>query len=252
VPSTPQTPGKFSQPDQEISVHALSAPPSPELSTERRSPLYIAPFEGEFACDVTVLFDENGHVCFADERPEDRDIDGLLWERWEGAPIGAPDWAAHHPRRQFEVMDGRPLCGVCKGDPDRDERGTLWLLHADENTQALVSFPSTITTATPAVCIPCARRALRACHELQRGFIALRVREAPVIGVRGTLYSPTEAPLANQVVRFGDDALHRVVARQLMRELIDAELDETSLAAPDFPTAGPAGAALSGPGPVWG
>ncbi|WP_234318550.1 MULTISPECIES: hypothetical protein [Streptomyces] len=146
-------------------------------------------------------------------------------------------------------MDGRPLCGVCKGDPDRDERGTLWLLHADENTQALVSFPSSITTATPAVCIPCARRAYQA---LQRGFIALRVREAPVIGVRGTLYSPTDPPQTNQVVRLGDDALHRLVVRQLMRELINAELDETTLAAADFPTAGLARVALSGPGPVWG
>ncbi|MFK0119319.1 hypothetical protein [Streptomyces sp. NPDC090994] len=200
---------------------------------------------------MTVLFDENGHVYFADERPEDRDVDGLLWERWEGAQTGELDWAAHHPARQREVMDGRPLCGVCKGDPDRDERGTLWLLHADENVQALVSFLGSVTTATPAVCISCARRALRACQELQRGFIALRVREAPVIGVRGTLYSPTEAPLANQVVRFGDVALHRVVARQLMRELINAELDETTLAA-GFSTTVPAGVALPGPGPVWG
>lgn len=233
-------------------MQGLSAPPSTNLPYERRSPLYIAPFEGEFACDVTVLFDESGHVYFADERPEDRDVDGLLWERWGGSPTGEPDWAAHYPARQCEVMDGRPLCGVCKGAPDRDERGTLWLLHADENTQALVSFPGSITTATPAICISCARRALRACRELQRGFVALRVREAPVIGVRGTLYSPTDPPLVNQVVRFGDDALHRVVARQLMRELINAELDETTLAAAGFPTAGPDVVALSGPGPVWG
>lgn len=233
-------------------MQALSAPPSTNPTPERRSPLYIAPFAGEFACDVTVLFDENGHVYFADERPEDRDVDGLLWERWGGSPTGEPDWAAHHPARQCEVMDGRPLCGVCKGDPDRGERGTLWLLHADENTQALVSFPISITTATPAVCVPCARRALRACRELQGGFIALRVREAPVIGVRGTLYSPTDPPQPNQVVRFGDDALHRLVARQLMRELINAELDVTTLVAADFPTACPAVGALSGPGPVWG
>ncbi|MFJ3182498.1 hypothetical protein ACIPJN_29485 [Streptomyces sp. NPDC086796] len=229
-----------------------NAPPPPDLSTERRSPLYIAPFEGEFACDVTVLFDENGHVYFADERPGDRDVDGLLWERWGGTPIGTLDWAAHHPGRQCEVMDGQPLCGVCKGDPDRDERGTLWLLNADEHTQKILTFPSNITTATPAVCVSCAWRALRACRELQRGFIAVRVREAPVVGVRGTLYSPTEPPLPNQVVRFGDDALHRLVARQLMRELLNAELDETTLAAADFPAAGPAGAVLSGPRPVWG
>ncbi|MFD4525566.1 hypothetical protein ACFWP7_16900 [Streptomyces sp. NPDC058470] len=229
-----------------------SAPSPPDLATERRSPLYIAPFEGEFACDVTVLFDKNGHVYFADERPEDRDVDGLLWERWGGTPTGSLDWAAHHPGRQCEVMDGRPMCGVHKGEPDRDERGTLWLLHADENAQALLTLSNSITTATPAVCVPCARRALRACRELQRGFIALRVREAPVIGVRGTLYSPTEPPLPNQVVRFGDDALHRLVARQLMRELINAELDETTLTASDFPAPGPAGAVLPGPRPVWG
>ncbi|MEU0213650.1 hypothetical protein ABZ281_00530 [Streptomyces sp. NPDC006265] len=229
--------------------------PSPRAtpnSLTRQSPLYIAPYENEFICDVDVRFDERGHIYFLDERPEDRDVDGLLWERWAGTPTGALDWAAHHPGRQCEVMDGRPLCGVCKGDPDRDERGTFWLLHADENTQGLLTFPSSITTATPAVCIPCAQHALQACQELQRGFIALRVREAPVIGVRGTLYSPTDPPLPNQVVRFGDDALHRLVARQLMRELINAELDETTLTASDFPTASPAEVALSGPGPVWG
>ncbi|MEW1760488.1 hypothetical protein AB0393_28750 [Streptomyces cyaneofuscatus] len=211
-------------------MYAPSAPPPPSPPPERRSRLYIAPYEGEFACDVTVLFDANGRVCFADERPEDRDVDGVLWERWEGTPTGELDWAAHFPTRQCEVMEGRPLCGVCKGYPDRDERGTLWLLHAGD-TPGLRPLPRSITTATPAICIPCARRAVRACQELRRGSVALRVREAPVIGVRGTLYSPTAPPLPDQVVRFEDDALRQLVARQLMRELIDAEIDDTTLMA---------------------
>ncbi|MET8816116.1 hypothetical protein ABZW47_29445 [Streptomyces sp. NPDC004549] len=232
-------------------MHAPSAPPPSNPPPERRSPLYIAPFEGEFACDVTVLFDENGHVCFADERPEDRDVDGVLWERWEGTPTGEPDRTAHHPARQYKVMDGQPLCGVYKGAPDRDERGTLWLLHAGDAPR-LRPLPSSIATAT--ICIPCARRAVRACEELQRGSVALRVREAPVVGVRGTLYSPDHPPLANQVVRFGDGALHRLVARHLMRELTSAELDETIFTAADFAPAGAARnrGAASGHGPERG
>ncbi|WP_019061473.1 hypothetical protein [Streptomyces prunicolor] len=206
-------------------------------------PLYIAPYEGESACDVTVVFDDAGHVYYADERPDDRDVDGILWERWDGAPLGPLQMALHHPARQREVMDGELLCGVCKGEPDRDDRGVLWLLNADADVRENLAFPADIVTATPAVCRTDARRALRACSVLQDGFIAVRAREAELVGVRGTVYSPTAPPLINQVVRFDDPDIHRVVARQLMRELCNAVLDEDTL--PSSALAGRRG--ISGP-----
>ena len=200
-----------------------------------------------------MLFDEHGHVYYADERPGDRDIDGILWERWGGVPSGPVAMAHHHPARQREVMDAGPKCGICGGEPDRDERGVLWLLHVDADTRATLTFPGDITTATPAVCRTDAFRALEACEVLQEGFIAVRVQEAEVVGVRGTVYSATEPPLLEQVVRLDDDAIHRVVARQLMRQLRDAELDETTLATAGLRTrTGTGGAALDVPGPVWG
>ncbi|MFD8258661.1 hypothetical protein ACFV19_06860 [Streptomyces griseoluteus] len=223
------------------------------MRAHHRSPLYIAPREGEFLCDVDVLFDEHGHVYYKDERPEDRDVDGILWERWGGVPSGPVAMAHHHPVRQREVMDAGPKCGICGGEPDRDERGVLWLLHVDADTRETLAFPGDITTATPAVCRTDAFRALKACEVLQEGFIAVRVREAEVIGVRGTVYSPTGPPLLEQVVRLDDDAIHRVAARQLMRPLRDAELDETTLATAGLGTpACPGKAAGNVPGPVWG
>ncbi|MER5549542.1 HAD-IA family hydrolase [Streptomyces sp. NPDC002589] len=192
--------------------------------------LYVAPFADERPCDVTVLFDDRGHVAYADERPDDRDIDGILWERWGGTPSGPKQWALHHPARQREVMDQRPLCAVCSGEPDCNEHGVLWLLNADAALQKSLTFPGDIVTATPAVCLTDARRALRACHVLPLGFIALRVREAELVGVRGTVYSPTDQPQVDQDVRFDDDAVHRVIARQLLRELRGAVLDEVTLA----------------------
>ncbi|WP_229882218.1 HAD family hydrolase [Streptomyces alanosinicus] len=192
--------------------------------------LYVAPFADEGPCDVTVLFDDSGHVAYADEQPEDRDIDGVLWERWGGTPSGPRQWALHHPARQREVMDQRPLCAVCSAEPDCNEHGVLWLLNADAALQKSLTFPRDIVTATPAVCLKDARRALRACHVLQQGFIALRVREAELVGVRGTVYSPTNPPQVDQDVRFDDDAIHRVIARQLLRELRGAVLDKVTLA----------------------
>ncbi|MFJ6752532.1 hypothetical protein ACIQNI_30750 [Streptomyces sp. NPDC091266] len=217
------------------------------------SPLYIAPRQGEFLCDVTVLFDEHGHVYYEDERPDDRDVDNILWERWGGVASGPVAMAHHHPVRQREVMDAALKCAVCKGEPDRDDRGVLWLLHVDDNTRATLTFPTDITTATPAVCAKDAVRALEACQVLQRGFIAVRVREAEIVGVRGTVYSPTASPLLDQDVRLDDDRIHKVAARQLLRQLRNAELDETTLSTAGLPARpGTGECPVDIPGPVWG
>ncbi|WP_371648984.1 hypothetical protein [Streptomyces mirabilis] len=212
------------------------------------SGLFIAPYEGESPAEVAVVFDEQGHIRYADEHPEDRDVDGILWQRWDGSQTGPLQWSEHYPARQRAVMERPHLCGGCMGDPDCDERGKLWLLNADERTQTSLTFPRDILTATPAICRKDARRALAACRALQAGFIAIRVRETELVGVRGTLYSRTSPPQPDRFVRFDDDAIHRVAARQLMVELRDAQLDRDTLSMPSHGGRAPTAV----PGPVWG
>jgi hypothetical protein len=218
------------------------------ISAPAPGPLYIAPYEGETPCEVTVVFDDMGHITIVGERPEHRDVDGILWHPWHGEPSGPLQWSQHYPDRQRMVMERPHRCGGCTGEPDRDERGMLWLLNADQLAKKHLTFPRDILTATPAMCRECAERSLRACRVLQAGYITLRVPETELIGVRGTLYSRTSPPQENQLVRFDDDAIHRVIARQLLLELRNAELDEDTLPPPSHGGRAPTAV----PGPVWG
>ncbi|WP_432156169.1 hypothetical protein [Streptomyces sp. bgisy153] len=210
--------------------------------------LYIAPYEGEAPAEAAVVFDEDGRIRYADERPEDRDVEGILWQRWCGQQTGPLQWSEHYPARQRAVMERPHRCGGCAGEADRDERGVLWLLNAAEQTQASLTFPRDILTATPAICRRDANRALAACQVLQAGFIALRVRETELVGVRGILYSRTSAPQPDRFVRFDDDAIHRVLAQQLMVALRNAVLDEDTLSMPSHSGRAP----VAVPAPVWG
>lgn len=214
-------------------MYGLAVPRTPapdpagdETRAERR--LYIAPYGHEAPCDVEVVFDAEGRVRYADEQPGDRCVDGWLWERWEGTQTGGQRWAEHHPARQPHVMTLPPLCGGCAGEADRDERGMLWLLHPDEHSEKL-TFPCDIITATPPMCLPDAHWALRACRAAKGEFIAVRTRAIEIIGVRGTVYSPTQPPLVDELVLFDDSRMHQVVARQTIIKLCDAERDVSTL-----------------------
>ncbi|MCX4827087.1 hypothetical protein OG883_46470 [Streptomyces sp. NBC_01142] len=190
--------------------------------------LFIAPYADESISDVKVLFDAHGRVRYADERPSDRCVDGYLWERWEGTQTGGQRWSEHHPQRQRHVMRQPPRCGGCSGGADLNERGMLWLLNANAGTEQL-TFPRDIITATPPMCVPDAHRALRFCRVLREGFIAVRARVAEPIGVKGTVYSPSVPPQEDQLVLFDDSRMDRVVARQVILKLYDAEQDTTTL-----------------------
>ncbi|MEV4339103.1 hypothetical protein [Streptomyces sp. NPDC049590] len=212
-------------------MHGLAVPGTPapppsadEARTERR--LYIAPYRDERPCDVEVVFDADGRVCYADEQPGDRCIDGWLWERWEGTQTGGQVWAGHHPVRQPRVMRNPPLCGGCAKKAHRDKRGMLWLLHATAKVPP--AFPCDITTTTPPMCLDDARWALRNCRS-DGGFIAVRTRDVDVIGVRGTVYSPTQPPQVDELVLLQDPRMDRVVANRMVIRLHDAVLDETTL-----------------------
>ncbi|MEV6421718.1 hypothetical protein [Streptomyces sp. NPDC051662] len=206
--------------------HPVSARNTPGRAETR---LFIAPYVDEAVCDTEVVFDADGRVRFADELPTDRCVDGYLWQRWQGTQTGGQRWAEHLPVRQRDVMRHPPRCGGCTGEADVDARGMFWLLNADART-AQLTFPCDIVTATPPMCLDDARKAQRFCPELQEGFIALRVREAELIGVQGTVYSPTGPPQADQLVQFDDSRMDRVVARQMVIKLYGAQRDTTTLA----------------------
>lgn len=213
----------------------------PHLAAARRAPavdrgraeiqLFIAPYADEIVSDVKVFFDVHGRVRYADERPSDRCVDGYLWQRWEGTQTGGQSRAEHHPERQRQVMRQPPSCG-CSGEADVNERGMLWLLNADASTEQL-TFPCDIITATPPMCVPDAHQALRLCRALREGLIALRVRVAEPIGVKGTVYSPPAPSQDDQLVLFDDSRMDRVVARQMILKLYDAEQDTTTLPTSD-------------------
>lgn len=229
------------------SAAAASAPSLPSAGPADKG-LFVAPYDGESPSAVPVVFDDRGHIRYVDERQEDRDVDGVLWQRWDGPQVGPLQWSEHHPARQRTVMERPHRCGAYTGEPDRNERGVLWLLNANEETKVSLTFPRDILTATPAICRVDAHRALAACRVLQAGFIALRVRETELVGVRGILHSSTSPPQPDRFVRFDDDAINRVVARQLMVELRGAELDEDTLSIPSHGGRAP----VAVPGPVWG
>ncbi len=117
-------------------------------------------------------------------------------------------------------------CAVCAGKPDRRPEGMLWLLPATPAFAA--GWPRDVVTVTPPVCRECADRALTACEVLRRGYVALRVRESELTGVRGTVYSPSAAPVADQDVLFTDARIRFTVARQYLRVLQDADLDDST------------------------
>ncbi|WP_411076257.1 hypothetical protein [Streptomyces sp. cmx-4-7] len=192
-------------------------------------PLFVAPFDGERPSTVEVVFDPSGRIRYVDERPTDRNVDGILIERWEGTPTGAIRWEHHLPAHQFLAMDNPVKCAGCGGQPDVDERGTLWMLNTEPGLPD-ERLTGDILTATPPLCRWDARKAIYGCAVLREGATALRVTEADIVGVRGTVYSPNgEAPLLDQVVLFDEPAITRVVAGQILRRLSAYTTDETTL-----------------------
>ncbi|MFJ4741179.1 hypothetical protein [Streptomyces sp. NPDC088775] len=176
--------------------------------------LFIAPYESEYPLD---------------ERPEDRTVEGVLLRRWAGEPTGPQQWGAHRTRRQFEVMGASPpRCAGCEGPAHRDERGALWILHTP-GTRLTGSLAGPILVTTPPVCLTDAARAVQSCTAVHEGAVALRVTEAEVVGVRGTVYSPIAPPVRNEIVRFDDPRAERVIADALVREISCAEADTTTL-----------------------
>jgi hypothetical protein len=176
---------------------------------------------GEDASPTPVTITASG-VAYADPVQDAlaRDLDGALWTLCRGMASGKPKYAAElHPERQKTAMD-ELLCAGCKQPAARDENGMLWVLPLLDD--AVETTWEGVHAAIPPMCEACADQAPRRCPVLREGHVKLRVLEAELIGVRGTLYprpgEPGE-PEADALVLYDSPDLPFVVARQAVREL---------------------------------
>jgi hypothetical protein len=111
------------------------------------------------------------------------------------------------------------LCQVCGQPADRDADGVLWLLpdyyrHHDG--------PENYDITEPPICLSCAPIATRLCPDLRNGYLAVRVRDAPVCGVRGLVYRaghPAPVLIRDELVRIGGPSIRWTVAETLVRKL---------------------------------
>jgi hypothetical protein len=165
-------------------------------------------------------------IAYLDEMVSDRDSRGVLWFRTPSHPgHGEPLFAKVHPLRQRRAML-RLLCNVCAGPADQNEEGVLWLLRDFRDDWP--GWPENMGVVEPPVCVPCVRVASRLCPALRKGAIAVRVRHAPVAGVRGLLYRSGGglAPVPEITLAYEDPRVRWVRAINLVRELHDCTIVE--------------------------
>lgn len=181
---------------------------------------YIVRWSGERPVRTPVVARGRTGIGYQHERPGDRDAHGVLWTRYVRAPgEGTPEFGGVHPNRQRHAMR-RLLCQVCGAPADRNEQGVLWLVG-----DAGRGWSGEDVTGHPPVCLRCARTARRACPYLREsGTLALRVRDAPLVGVSGKLYEPRRRDLAclgPATLAYDDPRVRYLQATQVMRALRD-------------------------------
>lgn len=202
-------------------------PAEAEPSAFPRSPAVdrvVAPFITSWSTEHDVparLVEIPGRgLAYADELLTNRDSRGVLWRQTVARRgVGRPLFSEVHPMRQRRAMT-RLLCQVCGKPADRTEGGVLWLMrdHRDD----WPDWPDGLASVEPPVCLQCVGVSLRLCPALRRGAVAVRVREFPVVGVRGVLYQRgSAAPVAVEAANFSydDPAVRWVRASALVREL---------------------------------
>lgn len=181
---------------------------------------FIAPWSGERLPASPLVFAGVGGIAYADERPEDRDIRGVLWNRRASAQgEGRAEYGNVHPIRQRKAMQ-ESLCQVCGRPADQDERGVLWLL--EDNRRDWSGWPENLLTVHPPVCLSCAGQAVEQCPHLRAGCVAVRVGASDVCAVYGRRYSPAglrPMQLDYDVVPYGGYSARWVLAGQLVRGL---------------------------------
>lgn len=188
------------------------------------NPADIAPYVTAWSAEQDLPFRlverPDGSIGYVDELLTDRDRQGVLWQQTAVRPrLGRPEFARVHPLRQRRAME-LLLCQVCGKPAEQDEAGVLWLLrdHRDD----WPSWPEAMASTEPPICLPCVSASRRLCPALRRGSVAVRVRQFPIVGVRGVLYRRgTLVPVAAQAGNFTYDnpAVPRVLTSALIREL---------------------------------
>lgn len=189
---------------------------------------YIASWSEESLSSGAVIERPGRGIGYADETVHDRDRHGVLWLRASSRPgRSEPLFATVHPLRQRRTMR-RLLCNVCARPADRTTEGVLWLLK-DHRTD-WTGWPEHMGVTEPPVCLACARRSVRLCPALRReGAVAIRVRHAPISGVRGTLFRAGDGPpvaMGGMTLAYGDPRLRWLRADKLVRELTDCTIVE--------------------------
>lgn len=181
---------------------------------------YVTSWSVEQPMPFEVIEREGGGVAYADEIFADRDAQGVLWQRACSNPHeGRPEFGRVHTLRQRRAMR-RLLCQVCGKAAHQSDEGMLWLL--PDHRPDWAGWPEGMANVEPPICRSCVGTSLRLCPELRRGAVAVRVREFPIVGVRGALYRPGRRGLVavdEVVVGYDDPAIRWVRAVGLVREL---------------------------------
>ncbi|MDX3656899.1 hypothetical protein PV646_06220 [Streptomyces sp. ID05-26A] len=194
-----------------------------------------------------VLIERPGHsIGYANELLSDRDRHGVLWQQTASRHrVGRPEFARVHPSRQRRAME-LLLCQVCGGPADQNDDGVLWLQRDFRGDWP--QWPDGMASVEPPVCLACVPVATRLCPALQRGAVAVRVKDCAIVGVRGVFYrqsvlAPTAVTAGN--FAYDDPAVRRVLASALIRELrgcVAVPLNELSrTATPSLSRSGPRG-----------
>lgn len=194
---------------------------SPNAIQKRLVVPFTTRWDTEEDLPFNVVLRRGGGIAYADEIASDRDARGVLWNRTYSRPHhGRPLFGEVHSLRQRRVMR-RLLCQVCGGSADQNSDGVLWLL--PDHREDWTNWPDAMGNVEPPICRPCVRVSLRLCPRLRRdGGAAIRVREYPIVGVRGALYEnrgTTPAMIDDAVVAFDDPAIQWIRAVGLIRQL---------------------------------
>lgn len=196
----------------------------PSNSGLRQSGLvpYITRWSAERGPGIRVVA-KNGGIGYADERPYDRDTNGILWTRVPSMPgKGRPEFGKVHALRQRRAMEAL-LCQVCARPADRTGGGVLWMLgESPVGPDGSGAEFDELITAQPPLCPPCAVRSSHACPHLRRRCTILRARSFDLVGVRGVLYRPGQpAPVPRDAagVGFDDPRIRWIRAGQCLMRL---------------------------------
>ncbi|SEP74475.1 hypothetical protein SAMN05216188_101355 [Lentzea xinjiangensis] len=181
---------------------------------------YITMWSAEQDVPCRVIERPGRGIGYVNEILTDRDARGVLWRQTTGRQgLGRPEFGKVHPLRQRQAMD-RLLCQVCGGPADETQEGVLFLLRDFRDDWP--RWPEGMGSTEPPVCLRCVALSLRLCPALRRGAVAIRVREFPIAGVRGTLYRHgLLSPVTDRAVNmpYDDPAVRWVLASALIREL---------------------------------